>query len=178
MTSHVLAVAPVSDLDAACTFYQQLFGRGPDNRPMDTLAERRATESGWLQVFADPDRAGSTFVNFAVDDLVEWLSGMRSRGLEPGVVQEVNKGVQLSAICDPDGNTITFIGDFRVEYRAGLIVRFGSTFRLSSSSTIDPLTKDVGVARVTRSLLKEMHQDPAKIDRLRGVGPTAQFAER
>ena len=28
----------------------------------------------------------------------------------------VDKGVQLSAIGDPDGNTITFIGNFRVQY--------------------------------------------------------------
>jgi hypothetical protein len=28
----------------------------------------------------------------------------------------VNKGVQLSAIRDPEGNTITFIGNFRVQY--------------------------------------------------------------
>jgi len=28
----------------------------------------------------------------------------------------VNKGVQLSAIRDPDGNAITFIGDCRVQY--------------------------------------------------------------
>jgi glyoxylase I family protein len=28
----------------------------------------------------------------------------------------VNKGVQLSTINDPDGNTITFIGNFRVHY--------------------------------------------------------------
>jgi hypothetical protein len=28
----------------------------------------------------------------------------------------VNKGVQLSTVHDPDGNVITFIGDFRVQY--------------------------------------------------------------
>jgi hypothetical protein len=28
----------------------------------------------------------------------------------------VNKGVQLSAITDPGGNTITFIGNFRIQY--------------------------------------------------------------
>ena len=31
-------------------------------------------------------------------------------------IETVNKGVQLSAIRDPEGNTITFIGDFRVRY--------------------------------------------------------------
>ncbi len=83
---------------------------------MDTLAEWRVTESGWLQVFSNPGQAGSTSVNFAVDDLADWLGGIRSRGLEPGEVQDASKGVQLSAIGDPDGNVITFIGNFRVKY--------------------------------------------------------------
>jgi hypothetical protein len=34
----------------------------------------------------------------------------------PGTIETVNKGVQLSAIRDPEGNTITFIGNFRVQY--------------------------------------------------------------
>lgn len=55
-------------------------------------------------------------MNFAVDNLTAWLDGMLTRGLEPGEVQDVDKGVQLSSINDPDGNTITFIGGFRVEY--------------------------------------------------------------
>jgi hypothetical protein len=31
-------------------------------------------------------------------------------------IKTVNKGVQLSAITDPDSNTITFIGNFRTKY--------------------------------------------------------------
>jgi glyoxylase I family protein len=33
-----------------------------------------------------------------------------------GEVQPVNKTVELSALTDPDGSTITLIGNFRVEY--------------------------------------------------------------
>jgi glyoxylase I family protein len=36
--------------------------------------------------------------------------------LAPGTIETVNKGVQLSTIRDPDGNTIAFIGNFRVQY--------------------------------------------------------------
>ncbi len=32
-----------------------------------------------------------------------------SSGLTPGAIQTVNKGVQLSAITDPEGNAITFM---------------------------------------------------------------------
>jgi len=56
-------------------------------------------------------------VNFAVDDLDRHVAEISRRGLTPGAIETVSKGVQLSAICDPDGNTITFIGNFRVDYR-------------------------------------------------------------
>jgi catechol 2,3-dioxygenase-like lactoylglutathione lyase family enzyme len=116
MIEHVLAVVPVSGVDRATRYYEQLFGRAPDNRPMATLVEWRVTDSGWLQVFSGTDGAGGAFVNFAVDDLDGWLDGLRSRGITPGDVQEADKGVRLSAVTDPDGNTITFIGGFRVRY--------------------------------------------------------------
>jgi glyoxylase I family protein len=34
------------------------------------------------------------------------------RGLAPGDIQTANKGVRLSALTDPDGNTITLIDGF------------------------------------------------------------------
>lgn len=113
---HVLAVVPVADLEAARAWYERLLGREADNRPMDSLAEWRVTDTGWVQVSRDPERAGTALLNFAVDDLTAHLDGLVSRGLAPGEVRTANKGVQLSAITDPAGNTITFIGNFRVTY--------------------------------------------------------------
>jgi len=113
---HVLAVVPVADFGAAHAWYERLFGRPADNRPMEGLVEWRVTDSGWVQVTHDADRAGSTLLNFAVDDLGRHVADVSKRGLTPGAIETVSKGVQLSAIRDPDGNTITFIGDFRVQY--------------------------------------------------------------
>ncbi len=80
------------------------------------LAEWRVTDNGWLQMTLDPERAGSSLVNFAVDDLAGHVATLRQRGLDPGVVATANKSVQLSAVADLDGNTITFIGNFREDY--------------------------------------------------------------
>ena len=74
------------------------------------------TDSGWVQVTHDAGRAGSALLNFAVDDLGQHVADVSGRGLAPGAIETVNNGVQLSAIGDPDGNTITFIGNFRVQY--------------------------------------------------------------
>jgi len=114
---HVLAVVPVADFEGAQAWYERLFGRPADNLPMEgQLVEWRVTDTGWVQVTRDSGRAGSALLNFAVDDLHQHVADVSGRGLVPGAIETVNKGVQLSAIRDPEGNTVTFIGNFRVEY--------------------------------------------------------------
>ena len=113
---HVLAVVPVADFEAAQAWYERLFGRPDDNLPMGGLVEWQLTDSGWVQLTRDADRAGSALLNLAVDDLEGHVADISGRGLAPGAIKTVSKGVQLSGIRDPEGNTITFIGGFRVRY--------------------------------------------------------------
>jgi glyoxylase I family protein len=113
---HVLAVVPVADFEAAHAWYGRLFGRPADNLPMGGLVEWQLTDSGWVQLTRDSDRAGSALLNLAVDDLERHVADISGRGLAPGAIETVSKGVQLSGIRDPEGNTITFIGGFRVRY--------------------------------------------------------------
>ncbi|KMO72640.1 Glyoxalase-like domain protein [Mycolicibacterium obuense] len=114
--TNVLAVLPVADVEASRPWFTALFGRPEDNNPMPSLIEWQVLPGAWLQVFGNADRAGSGLFNLAVDDLDATLAELRARGLEPGEVVEANKGVRLSALTDPDGNTITVIGGFRVQY--------------------------------------------------------------
>jgi catechol 2,3-dioxygenase-like lactoylglutathione lyase family enzyme len=115
--NHVLAVVPVADFEASRAWYEQLFGRPGDNLPMPgRLAEWRVTDNGWLQLTRDAERAGSTLLNFAVDDLTAQVAELAARGLTADAIVTVSRGVQLSAINDPDGNTLTFIGNFREQY--------------------------------------------------------------
>jgi predicted enzyme related to lactoylglutathione lyase len=116
MFTHVLAVAPVSDISVSREWYEKLFGRDPDNTPMDSLIEWQVTDHGWLQVSDGLSPAGSAAVNLAVDDLAGHLAEVAGRGISHGPIVPVNKGVELCMIKDPDGNTITFVGNFRVKY--------------------------------------------------------------
>lgn len=113
---HVLAVIPVSDLERADAWYEALLGRPADNRPMPSLVEWQVTGAGWVQVTMDADRAGSGLLNLAVDDLAATRDELTRRGVDTAEIQPVNKGVELSATADPDGNVITLIGNFRVKY--------------------------------------------------------------
>jgi glyoxylase I family protein len=83
---------------------------------MPSLAEWRVIGAGWVQVTVDAGRAGSGLLNFAVDDLAATGDELATRGVETTEIQPVNKGVELSATTDPDGNAITLIGNFRVKY--------------------------------------------------------------
>jgi glyoxylase I family protein len=113
---YVLAVVPVSDVEKSHAWYSSLFGRSADNNPMPTLVEWQIRPGAWVQVFNDPQRAGSGLLNFAVDDLENHLAEVSGRGIGPGEIVDANKGVRISTVNDPDGNTIRFIGGFRVQY--------------------------------------------------------------
>ncbi|NAZ87750.1 VOC family protein [Kineococcus sp. T90] len=113
---HVLAVVPVREVASAQDWYARLFGREPDNRPMATLAEWRVTTAGWVQVFQDAGRAGTGLLNLAVADLDAAVAELRGRGLTPGPVRGASRGVRLVALEDPDGNRLSLVGGFRVEY--------------------------------------------------------------
>ena len=113
----VLALVAVRDFDTSHDWYQQLLDIPATNVPMPgSLAEWQLTDTGWLQMFQAPEHAGHSLVNIAVPDLDRHVDALRARGLDIGDIIEVNKGVRLSSIDDPDGNTITFIGNFRERY--------------------------------------------------------------
>ncbi|WBB61011.1 VOC family protein [Streptomyces sp. WMMC500] len=107
--THVLAVAPVRDVEPAVAWYEQLFGRAADARPMPGLADWHLSPSGWVQVFQSPDHAGASLLNLVVDDLDRALSDLAERGLAPGQVQPGSRGVRFAALDDPDGNRVTLI---------------------------------------------------------------------
>lgn len=114
--AHLLAVVAVSDLPRSRDWYRRLFGRPPDNEPMANLVEWQVREGGWVQVFVEPQHAGSSMVNLAVDDLDGATAAMAERGITPGATQRASRGVELATMRDPDGNAVTLIGGFRVDY--------------------------------------------------------------
>ncbi|MGK2883069.1 MAG: VOC family protein [Mycobacterium sp.] len=109
--THVLAVALVSDQAEGIDWYTKLLGRRPDSQAMPTLAGRHVTETAWIQVFHDPQRAGSSVFNLPVDVLVAHPISIRGLGSTVGDVVINAKGSRLDAVVDPDGNTITLIQD-------------------------------------------------------------------
>jgi predicted enzyme related to lactoylglutathione lyase len=108
--TNVLSVALVSDFDEAVRWYEKLFDRPPDHRPMQGSAVWQLTPSGGLQVNA-ADVAGGGNVVIGVDDVDAFAAACRDRGfaLEPGT--EPTQTFRVAPIADPAANTLVFAQD-------------------------------------------------------------------
>jgi predicted enzyme related to lactoylglutathione lyase len=108
--NRVLAGVAVADVDAAVPWYERLFGRPPDARPMEGLAEWHVPSGGVVQLVAGSDRAGRSLLTLDVDDLAEELAAMRERGLDAGTLDDTTSDkVLIAGTTDPEGNQITLV---------------------------------------------------------------------
>jgi len=107
--TNVLAEVLVTDHAAAVQWYAKLFGRQPDRRPMDGLAEWQLNVAGGLQVFERAEGAGSSVATLVVDTVAPVVDHLDGIGVETDV-RTVSSGSAVASVRDPDGNTLTFAG--------------------------------------------------------------------
>ncbi|MDF3301399.1 VOC family protein [Streptomyces tropicalis] len=107
--THVLAVAPVREIEAAAAWYERLLGRPADRRPMPGPADWHVTASAWIQVYESPEHAGSTLLNLVVADLDAEIAEPARRGIECGPVSTGGVRARFAAVHDPDGNRVTLL---------------------------------------------------------------------
>ncbi len=105
--SNALAGVAVNDLGTAASWYERVFKRPADSRPMPEVAEWRFPKGGWLQVFQDKARAGSSSVTLAVSDLDEQLRHLEAEGIKIGKTTNADI-VKTALVSDPDGNQLVF----------------------------------------------------------------------
>jgi predicted enzyme related to lactoylglutathione lyase len=104
----VLPSLHVADFDGVLDWYQRLFGRAPDRRPMDGDAEWQLTETAGLQLYSNPETPVAATVILGVDDLSKTLADIAGRGIHENVgTQDVSSGqIRIAQLHDPAGNTI------------------------------------------------------------------------
>ncbi len=105
--TNVLAGVAVEDVAQALEFYERLFGRMADARPMADHAEWKLPGGGWVQLMSDGDRAGASSVTLIVDDLAGELARLEQVGLLP-VAKAMGDFFKTAKFRDPDGNQIIF----------------------------------------------------------------------
>ena len=74
---------------------------------MPEVAEWRFPKGGWLQVFQDGRRAGSSSTTLVVSSLDEQLSELKTKGIAIGQTT-ATRMVKTAIVTDPDGNQIVF----------------------------------------------------------------------
>jgi len=105
--TNALAGIAVDDIAEALDYYERLFGRAPDARPMSDIAEWKLPGGGWVQIVSDSDRAGAAVLTLIVDDLAEELGRLSLQGLAP-VAKSIGDFFKTAKFRDPDGNQIVF----------------------------------------------------------------------
>ena len=106
--TNALAGIAVDDIVEALDFYERLFGRPADARPMNDVAEWKLPGGGWVQVLTDADRAGASALTLVVDDLAEELGRLALLGLNP-VAKAMGDFFKTAKFRDPDGNQIVLM---------------------------------------------------------------------
>jgi catechol 2,3-dioxygenase-like lactoylglutathione lyase family enzyme len=111
----IAAVVATRDFASALAWYRGLIGRDPDLEPVDNVAEWQITDTAWLQVVEDSERAGRSAVRFGVDDLDAQIADLNAAGITPGDLVVVADMVKIVDVADPDGNEVSFVQDLRPE---------------------------------------------------------------
>ncbi len=106
MTIDLFAGLPVSDLQRALAWYQQLLGTGPSFCPNATEAVWELADHRFLYIAVLPDRAGSAMHTLFVDHLDERVHGIAERGLMASSQETYENGVRKVVYRDPDGNEV------------------------------------------------------------------------
>lgn len=95
-----------ADLAAAEGWYTGLLGRGPDNRPMDTLVQWELFDQGGLGLSTDEEIAGKGVMFLYVEDLAAERRRLQALGIELGNDIKGDYST-LAQVRDPDGNLLT-----------------------------------------------------------------------
>ena len=99
----------VADYQAACRWYERLMGRSPDMIPHENEVVWKLSETGWLYVVSDAERAaGKALLTLIVDDLDSHISEFSERGITIDSIETNPEKYRKAIITDPEGNTLNF----------------------------------------------------------------------
>jgi hypothetical protein len=105
----LFAGCPVTDIAASTGWYRRFFGRDPDVVVHPEEVMWHASDTAWLYVVVDPDRAGRALVTVSVADLDSTVAELAGRGLDPAPATAVGSAGRRSVLLDPDGNRLSVI---------------------------------------------------------------------
>lgn len=109
MTMNVFfAGIAVKDYQTACAWYERFLGRAPDMLPNESEAAWLFSNTAWMYIIADAERAGNALLTVIIDDLDQQVATLSERGFTPAEIEDVPGKYRKVSFRDPDGNTFAF----------------------------------------------------------------------
>lgn len=102
----IFAALATANMNNAERFYTRLFGRAPDDRPMDGLIQWRNVAGANIQIFQHEENAGSGRLTIVVPNMAEARQSLEEMGVDLKDESQGDYG-RIAQIADPDGNRIT-----------------------------------------------------------------------
>ncbi len=106
--NHIFAGIAVADYDSALAWYKRFFGRTSDVIVTENESMWHVTDTGWIYVVGDANRAGRALLTLLVNDLEYHVAELGERGLAMGAIETMPGLYRKAVITDPDGNMISF----------------------------------------------------------------------
>jgi catechol 2,3-dioxygenase-like lactoylglutathione lyase family enzyme len=100
------AALATASMEKAERFYTLLFGREPDDRPMDGLIQWRNVAGANIQIFHNKENAGSGRITIVVPEMGRARRSLEGMGVELADESTGDYG-KIAQLTDPDGNLIT-----------------------------------------------------------------------
>lgn len=102
----IYAALATTDMAASEGFYTKIFGRAPDDRPMDGLIQWRDVAGANIQIFRNDEDAGHGRLTIVVPDWTQAKASLGEIGVTLADERQGDFG-RIGQIQDPDGNRVT-----------------------------------------------------------------------
>lgn len=113
--SVLFASVAVTNYQVACMWYERLLGRPPDMLPNDIEAAWRFSDTAWIYIIVDTNRAGHALMTVIIDHIDQQVTALGERGFVPDEIEDVPGAYRRAYFRDPDGNRIGFAQVFTAE---------------------------------------------------------------
>lgn len=105
----VFAGAAVADFDAAVAWYTVVLGRAADVPVTEGEVMWQLSDSAFLYVVREPERAGGGLLTLSVGDLDLAVAEVAARGITGAPIEQVGTAGRRSLYTDPDGNRLALV---------------------------------------------------------------------
>jgi predicted enzyme related to lactoylglutathione lyase len=108
---NVVPSLQVESFDDTVHWYERLFARPPDRRPMDGCVEWQLASTGGIQIFRNPDSPAPATVILGLEDVSAEVDALRERGIATDPYDVPSGQFRLAQLRDPAGNTVILSQD-------------------------------------------------------------------